>query len=99
MAMNLSGAFGGIMRRSPEGRDDRPRSPRGTSASRDSTLDPNQTATVGHLSELMQEIRGLRSILEPITQNMKKVESDVAKAKNDLHHHVEAVEGRQQQHP
>ena len=88
---NLSSAFGGIMGRSPEGRDGRHRSSRGTSASRDSMLDPNHTAKLGHLSEHMQEIRGLKGILEHISQNVKKVESDVAKVKSDLHHHVEAV--------
>ena len=93
--MNISGALGGIMGRSPEGRDGRHRSPRGsprgTSTSRDSTLDPNQAATVGHISEIMNEIRGLKGILEPISQNVKKVETDLTKVKSDLHHHVEAV--------
>ena len=94
--MNISGALGGIMGRSPEGRPDRNRSPRlgsprGTSTSRDSTLDPNQAATVGHISEIMNEIRGLKGILEPISQNVKKVETDLTKVKPDLHHHVEAV--------
>ena len=94
--MNISGALGGIMGRSPEGRPDRNRSPRlgsprGTSTSRDSTLDPNQAATVGHISEIMNEIRGLKGILEPISQNVKKVETDLTKVKSDLHHHVEAA--------
>ena len=79
------------MGRSPEGRDGRFRSPRGTSTSRDSTLDPNQAATVGHISEIMNEIRGLKGILEPISQNVKKVETDLTKVKSDLHHHVEAA--------